>query len=207
MPLVSIPRPFASTSMKSYSCWSQKWLACSSRCGEVAQSVERPSKGPVSVQIYWCEFESRPRHKVVGKNVENKIIILAASLAAKEIAEKACSSLLETTSVTICCFSVHQARREKRPPLLSSMVKHNWKAMDSTPSRTERFILIFFLIKYPGQAYTNSGFGPGGTCLQGDKQSMLISYKQYDYQEMLKIRQKIKPFGFAENGSLIRLDV
>ena len=38
--------------------------------GAVAQSVEHPSKGIGSVQFYWLMrhgFESRPRHKVVGK--------------------------------------------------------------------------------------------------------------------------------------------
>ena len=34
----------------------------------VAQGVERPFKRPVLAQFYWVEFESRPRHKVVGKN-------------------------------------------------------------------------------------------------------------------------------------------
>ena len=37
-------------------------------CGKVAQllKVERPSKGPTGmVQLHWCGFESRPRHKMV----------------------------------------------------------------------------------------------------------------------------------------------
>ena len=44
--------------------------------GAEAQLVERPSKGPgsrVSVQLYWCEFESQLRHKVVGKNPSSAI--------------------------------------------------------------------------------------------------------------------------------------
>ena len=37
--------------------------------GMVAQSKEHSSKGPWSVQLCWREFESRPWHKVVGKNL------------------------------------------------------------------------------------------------------------------------------------------
>ena len=32
------------------------------------ESVERPSKGPGSVELYWRGFGSRPQHKVVGKS-------------------------------------------------------------------------------------------------------------------------------------------
>ena len=44
--------------------------------GAEAQLVERPSKGPgsrVSVQLYWCEFESQLRHNVVGTNPSSAI--------------------------------------------------------------------------------------------------------------------------------------
>ena len=42
-------------------------------CCAVAQLVEHPSKGPRSVQLYWREFESRPRHNVEGKNRSSAI--------------------------------------------------------------------------------------------------------------------------------------
>ena len=46
---------------------------CKLSRGAVAQSVERPSKGPGSLPLFWREFKARPRNKVVGKIVHCKI--------------------------------------------------------------------------------------------------------------------------------------
>ena len=47
--------------------------------GVVAQSVERPTKGPAgSVQFYWRGFKTRPSLKVVGKIYPSRAIWLTA---------------------------------------------------------------------------------------------------------------------------------
>ena len=50
--------------------------------GALGQSVERPSKGPRSAQLSRCEFESRPRHMVVGKNPRSTICEANADISA-----------------------------------------------------------------------------------------------------------------------------
>ena len=40
--------------------------------GMVAKLIERPYKGPGLLQLYWCEFESWPQQKVVGKKSKQR---------------------------------------------------------------------------------------------------------------------------------------
>ena len=63
-------------------------VSVNSRCA-VAQLVQPPSKRfRVTVQLYWPEFKSWPRHKVVGKNPSCAICCRYTSTVWEEVGKK-----------------------------------------------------------------------------------------------------------------------
>ena len=99
----------------------KNWRRCGNICAKHCSSVGRMSfeRSWVLVQLYWREFKSRPRHKVVGNSYQHHLLNMEISCLGIRSRKKLCRAEIRTrvgqkSSSLVCSELVSEPTAAKR---------------------------------------------------------------------------------------------